>query len=112
MPLKTTLKLVRAALETDQTISPRDRAKFLTNLRSGPVTGTADVTAPTETSQQRIQRIVRRGEAARMYGCSLRLMDRLAAQGVLKKVRLPGRKRGAGFLESDLLAVMAGKEAA
>ena len=108
--LATTLDVIKAGLKSDPTVSPRDRTKILATLRTGP--GTVNVTEPTESSQRRIQRIVRRAEAARMYGCSLRLMDRLAAQGVLKKVRLPGRKRGAGFLEADLLAVMAGKEAA
>jgi hypothetical protein len=110
--LATTIDVIKAGLKSDPTISSRDRTKILATLRRGPGTATADSTGPAETSQQRIQRIVRRAEAARMYGCSLRLVDRLAAQGVLKKVRLPGRKRGAGFLESDLLAVMAGKEAA
>ena len=110
--LPTNLDVFRAILKADPTVSPRDRTKILANLRSGPGMGAANLAEPPEASQQRIQRIVRRAEAARMYGCSLRLVDRLAAQGVLKKVRLPGRKRGAGFLESDLLAVMAGKEAA
>ncbi len=110
--LATTLDVIKAGLKSDPTVTPRDRTKILATLRSGPGTATINLTEPHEASQQRIQRIVRRAEAARMYGCSLRLVDRLAAQGVLKKVRLPGRKRGAGFLESDLLAVMAGKEAA
>ena len=110
--LATTLDVIKAGLKSDPTVSPRDRTKILANLRSGPGTATTNLTDPPEASRQRIQRIVRRAEAARLYGCSLRLMDRLAAQGVLKKVRLPGRKRGAGFLETDLLAVMAGKETA
>jgi hypothetical protein len=107
--LDTTIQIIKSGLKGDPTVTPRDRTKILASLRNGPGTATAKITESTETSQQRIQRIVRRAEAARMYGCSLRLVDRLAEQGVLKKVRLPGRKRGAGFLESDLLAVIAGK---
>jgi len=110
--LATTLDVIKAGLKSDPTVSPRDRNKILATLRSGPSTATINLTESHEASQQRIQRIVRRAEAARMYGCSLRLMDRLAAQGVLEKVRLPGRQRGAGFRESDLLALIAGKEAA
>jgi hypothetical protein len=37
----------------------------------------------------------------------LRLIDRLAKDGALVKRRLPGRKRAAGILEADLLALMA-----
>jgi hypothetical protein len=40
----------------------------------------------------------------------LRLIDRLAQQGALKKVRLPGRQRAAGIRESDLLALITQKE--
>jgi hypothetical protein len=109
--LDTTIQIIKSGLKGDPTVSPRDRIKILATLRTGPA-ATANASEPGGTSQQRIQRIVRRAEAARMYGCSLRLVDRLAEQGVLKKVRLPGRKRGAGFLESDLLALIADKEAA
>lgn len=110
--LDTTIQIVKSGLKADPTVSPRERTKILAALRSGLGTATINLTEPPETSQQRIQRIVRRTEAARMYGCSLRLIDRLAAQGVLEKVRLPGRKRGAGFREADLLALIVGKEAA
>jgi hypothetical protein len=99
-----TLEIIRTALKADSSVASSDRARLLATIRNGG-------SQPPE-SVQRIQRIVRRTEAARMYGCSLRLIDRLAAQGVLEKVRLPGRKRGAGFRESDLLALIAGKEAA
>jgi hypothetical protein len=37
----------------------------------------------------------------------LRLVDRLAKDGALMKRKLPGRKRAAGILESDLLALIA-----
>lgn len=52
-------------------------------------------------------RLLRRAEAARRLGCSLRLVDRLAKDGALVKRKLPGRKRAAGILESDLLALIA-----
>ncbi len=51
-------------------------------------------------------RVVRRHEAARMLARSLRSVDMLAAQGLLRRIKLPGRKRGCGFLESDLLALL------
>lgn len=56
-------------------------------------------------------RLLRRTEAAPRLGCSLRLVDGLAKDGALVKRRLPGRKRAAGILESDLLALMADEAA-
>lgn len=106
--LISTVNAIRAVLQTDETITTRDRNRFLTLVRhelEPPQTEAALPAKPTA------QRIVRRREAAQMYGCSLRLIDRLAAQGVLPKVRLPGRQRAAGFLEADLLALINGKEA-
>jgi hypothetical protein len=38
------------------------------------------------------------------------MVDKLAAEGVLKKVTLPGRKRGAGFLEADIAALIEGDD--
>jgi hypothetical protein len=104
--LETTFAIIKSGLNADPTLTPRDRARILASLRN------RDNTAELEQSQStedKVQRIVRRREAAEMYGCSLRLIDRLAAQGVLRKVRLPGRQRGAGFLKSDLVAVMVSK---
>lgn len=38
----------------------------------------------------------------------MRMVDHLAADGVLKKVTLPGRKRGGGFREADVEALING----
>lgn len=97
--LKTTRDAVKSILKADVSITAVERSCYLAALRNGP--------AKPETGAESIARIVRRAEAARMYGCSLRLIDRLAAQGFLRKVRLPGRQRGAGFLQSELLALIA-----
>jgi hypothetical protein len=102
--LESTLAIVRTALKGDPSVTPRERARILAALRNGPDKDKAD---SAESTKPTGQRIVRRAQAARMFGCSLRLIDRLAAQCVLRRVRLPGRERGAGFLETDLLAVLA-----
>lgn len=107
--LETTVQILKSGLKADPTISPRDRARILNALRNGSNPGKAP---PSEPDKPAAPRIVRRREAAQMYGCSLRLVDRLAAQGVLRRVRLPGRQRGAGFLEADLLALITDREAA
>ena len=46
-------------------------------------------------------------EVARRLGRSPRAVDRLAAEGALRKVLLPGRTRAAGFRESDVAALIA-----
>ncbi len=67
----------------------RDRAALLREL-----TG-----QPTETLPERL---LRRAEVARRLSCSLRLVDLLAARGTLTRIRLPGRQRGNGFLQSQV----------
>ena len=105
--LETTIQIIKSGLKADPSVTPHDRAKIIAAVRNGP---DAEKPDRDQARKQALPRIVRRSEAAQMYGCSLRLIDRLAEQGVLRKIRLPGRQRGAGFLESDLLAVIAGKE--
>ena len=62
------------------------------------------VNHPNATKQ--VPRLVRRKDAAKMLARSERAIDLLAQQGHLKRFRLPGRDRGAGFLESDILALL------
>jgi predicted DNA-binding transcriptional regulator AlpA len=101
--LPTTLKLIRIAFESDPTLPVPDRRRLLALLRGGaqqpaPAPATAPATGE--------PRLLRRAEAARRLGCSIRLVDRLARDGTLPKRRLPGRRRSAGILESDLLTLL------
>lgn len=105
--LQTTIDIIRTGLRADPTLSPAQRVNLLTLVKSG-----GRVPATPEPQKPTTPRLIRRREAAHLCGCSVRLIDRLAAQGVLRRVRLPGRQRGAGFLETDLLAVIGGKGAA
>jgi len=88
---------MRAGLEADPTLTPADRARFMAALRDSDrpfkLPPPATVQGP---------RLLRRAEVARRLSCSLRLVDRLP----IKKVVLPGRKRAAGFLESDVNALL------
>jgi len=115
--LPTTLKLCRTAHEADPSETPSDRACLMAFIRlpaaerarmMGYLRSRTNVTKP-ETQTERIERIIRRAEAARRLSCSLRLVDRLAKDGILPKRKFPGRVRASGFLESDLLALIAGK---
>lgn len=98
----TTFEIVRAALRADATILPDERTRLLVVLKNGGAdkTPTANATP----------RIVRRVEAAKRLSCSIRLIDKLAASGQLRKRTLPGRSRSCGFLESDLLHLLNGRE--
>jgi hypothetical protein len=53
-------------------------------------------------------RIMRRGEASKVLGRTVRAIDMLAQQGHLKKVLLPGRTRAGGFLAADVFALLGG----
>ena len=104
MLLQSTVDIIRSALRADPHACPADRARLLAVVRTGG--GPQPKTAPPETGP----RILARAEVARRLAKTTRFVDRLAQQGVLKKVRLPGRVRAAGFLESDVNALLAGKD--
>jgi predicted DNA-binding transcriptional regulator AlpA len=101
--LDTTQDAVRAMLKADPSLTPADRGRILATLRNH---GKADP-EPTATEP----RIIRRREAARRLGCSLRAVDNWTRAGILRKVRLPGRIRHCGFRESDIAALIAGEGA-
>ena len=94
--LETTSDAVRAILKSDPTINPGDRTRMLSLLRDGPRLDT--------NSTER--RIIRRAEAAKLLGRSLRGVDLLREQGHLKPVIMPGRTRGGGFRIGDVYALM------
>jgi hypothetical protein len=94
-----TLAAVCSILKTDESVSVSDRACILALLRK------ANVGKP-EAVPSSPARIVKRREAAARLGCGLRTVDYLNAHGLLRKVRLPGRTRAAGFRESDVVALI------
>ncbi|HEY9173724.1 MAG TPA: hypothetical protein VI136_15670 [Verrucomicrobiae bacterium] len=95
--ISTTIELIRAALKTDPTVSPADRTRLLVQLRQRP--DAVKTTAPPEN----LAAIWTRKRVAEAMGSrSLRFVDRLAQDGILEKVKLPGRQRGAGFRAADV----------
>ena len=97
--LPTTLKILRTAFEADPSITVAERQRLMQLVRQG----TSALGPKPETTTERVARIIRRAEVARRLSCSLRTVDKLP----LKKVKLPGRTRAAGFLESDVNALLA-----
>ena len=98
--LNSTIELIRTGFKTDPTLSPTESAKLLLILRNH---GKQTLRPPIELS---MPKIIRRKQAAERLNSSLRFVDLLARQGVLKKCVLPGRRRAVGILESSLLAVL------
>jgi hypothetical protein len=101
--LDSTIELIRAGLKTDPTLSPAERSRLLVAIRSHG----KQIPTPQLTSQDVAPKIIRRKQAAERPNSSLRFVDLLARQGVLKKCVLPGRTRAVGILESSLLAALA-----
>jgi hypothetical protein len=97
--LATTIKIVRSGLESDPSLSASDRTRLMAVLRNGVTPHKPDCPPPDNPP-----RLLRRAEVARRLSCSLRTVDKLP----IKKVKLPGRQRAAGFLEGDVNALIQG----
>jgi hypothetical protein len=96
--LNTTIEILRSGLKADPTLTPADRTRLMAVLRNGVTPHKPDCPAPDNTP-----RLLRRAEVARRLSCSLRTVDKLP----IKKVKLPGRQRAAGFREGDVNALLA-----
>jgi len=97
--LPTTLAIIRAGFEADPTITPAERVRLLKLLRH------VAAPAPVPTASQTPQ-VLSRAETAKLFKRSVRFVDSLAREGILKKIRLPGRRRAIGFLAGDVYKVL------
>jgi hypothetical protein len=91
--LDTTIDLIRSGLKTDPTVTPAERARVIAVCRKG-----SDSANPTAPPSNMVPRVIRRAEVARRLSISIRTVDKLR----IRKIKLPGRTRAAGFLESDI----------
>lgn len=103
--LTTTAEAVRALLKADPSLTPLDRARILGTARNH---GKSEQPAPA-VAATRESRVLPRAEVARRFNRSLRFVDKLAVQGVLRRVKLPGRQRACGFLADEVDRLMAGE---
>jgi|ERR1035441_2225312 hypothetical protein len=101
--LSTTLDVFKAALRSDPTVSASDRNRLLAVLRNGsnPSDGGSVTSQPPG--------IVRPKTAALRLGRSVRAVHQLAAQGLLQKVKFPGRTRCAGITTESLASLLKGE---
>lgn len=98
-----TLDIIKSVLRSDSTLTPADRKRLLYLIRDGS-------RPPKQTPQADSERrILRRSEVARILGVGLRTIDKLAAEGVIHKLRLPRRKRACGFLSSEIECLLTQK---
>lgn len=93
--LPTTQTAISAMLKADPSLTPDARAAIVAAIRNHGKTARPE-TAPTA-------RLLKRREVAERLGCCPRTVDGLARTGSLRRVLLPGRHRGAGFVESDVV---------
>jgi hypothetical protein len=102
--LPTTADAMRALLKADPSLTPTDRARIIGAVRShGRDEQPAKVAAAPKES-----RVLTRIDVARRFNRSLRFVDKLAVEGILRRVKMPGRQRGCGFLAEDVERLMAG----
>lgn len=100
--LPSTLEATRAIVKADPTISPGERTRILSAVRTGGKDEPAPAPTPT------VDGLVRRESVAKQLSRSTRAVDYLAEQGILHRVRFPGRTRAAGFLQSEVSALLRG----
>ena len=87
---------VRTVLRLDPTLDLPARTRIV-NVMLKAAKNQSDVP-----STQPVQRLIRREEVARRLSVTARTVDRLSTDGVLQKIRFPGRDRGGAFRESDV----------
>ena len=96
--LPTTIQAFAAMLKADPSITANDRADILAAIKNSGKTA-ARTAAPGA-------RILKRAEVAARLGVCRRTVDGLSRSGALRRVLLPGRKRGAGYIEADIVRLI------
>lgn len=99
--LTTTKQALTAILAADPSIS-KEHQKSLTLA----------LLTPASQPLNAIARIIRRDEAARLLGVSVKRVDQLSHAGVLKRITVPGTSRAIGLSEASVRAITEGQEVA
>jgi predicted DNA-binding transcriptional regulator AlpA len=97
--LTTTKLAIAAILNADPSVD-RQKTKTVLSIIEGD-----------EKAVGRPPRILRRPEVARLLGVSVKRVDQLALQGVLKRITLPGFSRCMGYSEEDIRRITESREA-
>jgi hypothetical protein len=103
--LTTTADAIKALLRTDPSLTPMDRARIIDAVRNhGREEHPAKVAAAPKES-----RVLPRAEVARRFSRTMRFVDKLAVEGILRRVKMPGRQRGCGFLADEVERLISGE---
>lgn len=101
--LSTTIEATKAIFKADHTISTEERAEILRIIRGG---GRRLLQSSGRVVGE--DRIIPRKAVASLFNRTTRAVDKWAREGLLTRVKLPGRKRSVGFRESEVIALMGG----
>ena len=91
--LSTTRRALSAILDTDISITPEQKKIIL---------AVADRPLIQRELPQAIPRVIRREEAAKCLGVSVKRVDQLSTMGILKRIIVPGTTRALGISEASL----------
>lgn len=96
--LPTTIAIIKKVLEVDPSITPIDRQKIIAGILNYEKNKCSQ-TEPKLTSETRILRLA---EVARRLGVTVRTVHTLSNQGIVHKLKLPGRQRAWGFSSVEI----------
>ena len=101
---ETAMTAVKAVLRTVPTLTPADVAEIVVDIRNRG----RGIARPPAAATVKEKHILTRGDVAARFNRSVRYVDRLAVDGIIRRVKLPGRKRACGFLAEEVERVMVG----
>jgi len=94
--LSTTLDAIKSILRADPTITVSERLAIVACIREH------GRRQPPQKEVNTDNRIMRRKEVAELFSRNVRAIDRMAKDGILNKVQLPGRRKCCGFRSQDV----------
>lgn len=90
-----TFEAVKSLIKTDGTLGSEERREILNAVKNHGKPAKAET-----------PHIVSRKQVAEILNRSPRSVDMLAAEGVIEKVKMPGRLRACGFRKSDIVSLI------
>jgi hypothetical protein len=101
--LPTTFDAMNAVMKADPVLTPADRARIVALIRNYRKEAEPARQAAVE------RRVLSRADVAGRFNRSVRFVDDLGKAGILRRVKLPGRKRACGFLAEEVERLMIGE---
>ena len=102
--LPTTIAIIKKVLEADPSVTPVDRQKLIIEMQNHGK-NKSELTEPKTTSESRILHCA---EVARRLGVTVRTVHTLSNQGIIHKLKLPGRQRACGFSSMEIEKLIGG----